>query len=575
MRLADRVSSYALAFSVEHQAAAETISGSGIIVYLQEELTDARLRCEQLKKYIAEAVKLVQASEMRDHFHEVAGHLLHGIPDTLFKLDKALSATALAASRLDYESLKNALKPEKAEELERVLEDARITQVQRRSNMGPKDVAAALNSMADMMESTGDFPLGDAVNIVAALEGKSTQNSRLASIPRFTSSGKVPPGYIRAMAESVINCPNRARTAGILRTLVADIVGSTELLATLNQAGSREDVMDGFKKENPDLTDEQLEEIASQWEKNKDVVKDKQASDDDLESEAQQKSAARYSGDPRWIKAKYPGVADDGTPFKKGEEVLYWPSSRTFQVGAKAKAAYAKFQEEAADEAFYNREYMASSKTAEAAPNVENDLKSIINKLDAAGAAVKGLQDAFGKFTKDPQRFKPQLNNAQQSSISLVSIGRALARLFEGLNSEDIDKQYIDEMRLHMASEHSAAGEGCSGGCVGCGSAYCSGECEGGCEGGCECEDSVADEAPEVANLFASEHTAGSAQDFLTKKVDGWKAGDSSELSDLARGYKGHFKELMSAASVLKKKGIIDFDGHKVTKKASDFNWKA
>ena len=501
MRLADRVSSYTRASSVEHQAAAETISGSGIIVYLQEELTDARLRCEQLKKYIAEAMKLVQASEMHDHFHEVAGHLLHGIPDTLFKLDNALSATALAATRLDYESLKQALKPEKAEELERVLEDARITHPQRRSNMGPKDVAAALNTMADTMESTGDFPLADAVNIIATLEGKSAQNSRLASIESITSSGKVPPGFIRAMAESVINCPNRARTANILRSLVADIVGSTELLSTLNQAGSREDVMDGFKKENPDLTDEQLEEIAAQWEKNKDVVKDKQASD----------------------------------------------------------------------------------KTAEASSHVETDLKSIINKLDAAGDAVKGLQDAFTKFTKDPQRYKPQLNNAQQSSISLVSIGRALAKLFDGLNSEDIDKQYIDEMRLHMAGEVQAAGEGCSGGCVGCGSAYCSGDCEGSCDCGSPDVPEVAGE-PDAANwlaeeasepvVLASEHTAGAAQDFLTKKIEGWKAGDDSELSDIARGYKGQFKELMSAATVLKKKGLIDFDGHKVTKKSSESPWK-
>jgi hypothetical protein len=360
--------------AMEHSAASETISGSGIIVYLQEELTDARLRCEQLKKYIAEAVKLIQASEHRDHFHEVAGHLLHGIPDTLFKLDKALSATALAATRLDYESLKQALKPEKAEELERVLEDARITHPQRRSNMGPKDVAAALNSMADTMESTGHFPLADAVNMVAVLEEKSAQNSRLARIASITSSGKVPPSYIRSMAEAVINFPNRERTAKILRNLVANIVGSQELLSTLNQAGSREEVMDGFKKENPDLTDEQLEEIADQWEKNKDVVKDKQASD----------------------------------------------------------------------------------KTAEAAPHVENDLKSVVNKLDAAGTAVRELQDAFTKFTKDPQRYKPQLNNAQQSSISLVSIGRSLAKLFDSLGGEDIDKQYIDEMRLHMASDKTA-----------------------------------------------------------------------------------------------------------------------
>ena len=41
------------------------------------------------------------------------------------------------------------------------------------------------------------------------------------------------------------------------------------------QANSREEVMKGFKSANPDLSEAQLEEIADQWEKNKDVVKEK------------------------------------------------------------------------------------------------------------------------------------------------------------------------------------------------------------------------------------------------------------------------------------------------------------
>jgi len=41
------------------------------------------------------------------------------------------------------------------------------------------------------------------------------------------------------------------------------------------QANSREEVMKGFKSANPDLSEAQLTEIADQWEKNKDVVKDK------------------------------------------------------------------------------------------------------------------------------------------------------------------------------------------------------------------------------------------------------------------------------------------------------------
>jgi hypothetical protein len=107
---------------------------SGVLVYLTEELGDARLRCAQLKKYVKETLDLVEKSEHRDHFFEVAGHLIHGIPDVLLRLDNALDAAAMAAARLDYEEIKNGLLPEKAEELENVLEDVRMRYLKRRSS---------------------------------------------------------------------------------------------------------------------------------------------------------------------------------------------------------------------------------------------------------------------------------------------------------------------------------------------------------------------------------------------------------------------------------------------------------
>ncbi len=107
---------------------------AGLTVYLMEELGDARLRCEELVRYIAEATKLIEKSSHRDHFFEVAGHLIQGVPEALFKLQKALQAVSLAASRMDYEELKQELKPEKVDELEQVLKDIRIRHVQRRSD---------------------------------------------------------------------------------------------------------------------------------------------------------------------------------------------------------------------------------------------------------------------------------------------------------------------------------------------------------------------------------------------------------------------------------------------------------
>jgi len=62
-------------------------------------------------------------------------------------------------------------------------------------------------------------------------------------------------------------------------------------------------------------------------------------------------------GDPKWIRAKYPGVADDGTPFKRGDKVLYWPRDKTFMVGKKAEQAWRDFQAQAADEAFMQSQF--------------------------------------------------------------------------------------------------------------------------------------------------------------------------------------------------------------------------
>jgi len=95
-------------------------------IYIQEELSDARLRCDELKNYIVRAIDLVNASNQRDHLHAVAGDIIRAVPETLLKLERALQATALAVNKFDYEELRQTLRPEKVDELERVLEEVRI-----------------------------------------------------------------------------------------------------------------------------------------------------------------------------------------------------------------------------------------------------------------------------------------------------------------------------------------------------------------------------------------------------------------------------------------------------------------
>lgn len=438
------------------EAAAKT--GSGLVVYLMEELTDARLRCVQLKRYVDQATKLVGESTHRDHFFEVAGQLIHGIPETLMKLDKALSASSLAASRLDYEELKQELKPEKLQELEHVLDDVRIRYLNRRSteddtmSITPKNASERLMQLADDAEVFSDRNLivagliqllgsleaptktasdqdptkllravaaslvsSKKVNrteVIASLrqilahtlvaqakseptsrgflagvmeEADEVQNKEARFFPPDQDDVRKPLGYIKDANKALANLmawsdnyfkevdefpaigdtpAKKAKSDALLlcRTLesqakfamkdltvlakhcqelgadltdafhnpmglggeqVMDFTASEgglynpialeHMVSTLPfEADSREEVMKGFKETNPDMSEEDLEAAADQWEKNRNVVKEKTGDPVDATSEKQ----AGYS----YVRAAYPMLAD-WEPLADQEEV--------------------------------------------------------------------------------------------------------------------------------------------------------------------------------------------------------------------------------------------------------------
>ena len=60
--------------------------------------------------------------------------------------------------------------------------------------------------------------------------------------------------------------------------------------------------------------------------------------------------SSSYSGDPRWITAKYAGVDAHGKPFKKGEKVLYFPNGKKFYTGPEAEKAWLEFLSAKGDE---------------------------------------------------------------------------------------------------------------------------------------------------------------------------------------------------------------------------------
>jgi len=107
---------------------------AGATACLQEEISDARLYCEELKRHIIRAIELVNASTHKDHLYAIAGDIIYGAPNLLAKLENSLNASAMVIDKIDQEELRQLLRPEKVDELERVLEDIRLKIPRRTGN---------------------------------------------------------------------------------------------------------------------------------------------------------------------------------------------------------------------------------------------------------------------------------------------------------------------------------------------------------------------------------------------------------------------------------------------------------
>jgi hypothetical protein len=199
---------------------------SGISVFLLEELGDARLRCGQLKKFIDEAVTLVEDSAQRDHFFEVAGHLIYGIPEVMMKMEKALHAAAMAAAKWDYEEIKDDLRPEKADQLEAALAEVRARRVTRYENGkdGSQETPMKVNEAADRLEriataidETGKLDTLSLKGLIAGLEGPAV---------KIASNGVVVADVLRGLSKSLLSSgkkkPSRLMLATALRRVLAD-----------------------------------------------------------------------------------------------------------------------------------------------------------------------------------------------------------------------------------------------------------------------------------------------------------------------------------------------------------------
>lgn len=268
------------------QRAGRQKTASSATIYIMEELGDARLHCAQLTHYVDLARQIIEKSEAKDHLFEVAGHLIQAIPEHLFKLEKSLQAVALAADRMDYEEIKQELKPEKVEELERVLKQVRIRHVPHRSEprppMNPTQAAESLQRIATEIRTTGKLPVAQVLDLVAGLEGQDRTASDLkATADVFEEMGK-------ALLTPSPEAPKRLHLAATLRKALADNIGCGDVM----DAGALEDPVTSaeeaarrsrFEKGQPaDPTQNMSPEDAEEWkaknEEHKDNFKEASAS---------------------------------------------------------------------------------------------------------------------------------------------------------------------------------------------------------------------------------------------------------------------------------------------------------
>lgn len=101
--------------------------------YLQEEISNARQYCDEMKRYVSRAIELVNASTYKDHLYAIAGDIVYGMPDLIVNLEKALNSTAMAVNTIDNDELHQILDPNEIKQLENALDDIRLKAPQKKT----------------------------------------------------------------------------------------------------------------------------------------------------------------------------------------------------------------------------------------------------------------------------------------------------------------------------------------------------------------------------------------------------------------------------------------------------------
>jgi Ni/Co efflux regulator RcnB len=175
------------------------------------------------------------------------------------------------------------------------------------------------------------------------------------------------------------------------------------------------------------------------------------------------------SGDPRWITAKYPGKTSDGTAFKKGDLVLYYPNTKTFLAGDKAKAEWRKFEMAVQDEDVYNKsasderearfeEGKPADPTKNMSPEdakewkVQNEENRDNFKTAAADAKVKTFLAIMSSYvTQQDQKEEKKNPNIYRLGLFLEALQRAEDKLHNYMDRDDEEAMQVLKAALSKA----------------------------------------------------------------------------------------------------------------------------
>lgn len=99
---------------------------AGATIYIQDELSEARVCVDELKHYIVQALDLVNKSNKKEHFYATAGEIIHAVPTLILKIEQSLALAMMATNKVAEEEDRQVLKPESIDRLEKVLEEVRV-----------------------------------------------------------------------------------------------------------------------------------------------------------------------------------------------------------------------------------------------------------------------------------------------------------------------------------------------------------------------------------------------------------------------------------------------------------------